>query len=200
MAKRPYLSARIDDLEQTFEKSSDSIDVLYVLALELEHRSGPRAKVLAREVKERIDSIKLPSPPHTHQQSDQVTYEVPVLLSTKVPIVAPAPIVTPAPVVAPARARAVVAPVPSVSAVELSMPAIRLNGLIEFAKESARLRATPIQVVSGHREFYKLEESMQGLPGVAFNSGPSEEDELWLRLDRLQETRPPVPDSKLLEV
>jgi very-short-patch-repair endonuclease len=76
----------------------------------------------------------------------------------------------------------------------------RLAALIEFAKQTALLKKTPLQNFSQHKDFTRTEERIKGLPGVTFNCQESEFDEVWLRLDRLHETRPPVPESKLLNL
>lgn len=76
----------------------------------------------------------------------------------------------------------------------------RLAALIEFAKQTALLKKTPLQNFSQHKDFTRTEERIKGLPGVTFNCQETEFDEVWLRLDRLHETHPPVPDSKLLNL
>jgi len=76
----------------------------------------------------------------------------------------------------------------------------RLASLIEFAKQTALLKKTPLHNFSQHKDFSRTEERIKGLPGVIFNCQETEFDEVWLRLERLQETRPPVPDSKLLNL
>ena len=76
----------------------------------------------------------------------------------------------------------------------------RLAALIEFAKQTALLKKTPQQNFSQHKDFARTEERIKGTPGVTFNCQESEFDEVWLRLDRLHESRPPVPESKLLNL
>lgn len=76
----------------------------------------------------------------------------------------------------------------------------RLAALIEFAKQTALLKKTPLLNFSQHKDFTRTEERIKGLPGVTFNCQETEFDEVWLRLDRLHETWPPVPDSKLLNL
>jgi len=76
----------------------------------------------------------------------------------------------------------------------------RLAALIEFAKQAALLKKTPLQNISQHKDFTRLEDRIKGLPGVTFNCQEAEFDEVWLRLDRLHETRPPAPESKLLNL
>lgn len=76
----------------------------------------------------------------------------------------------------------------------------RLTALIEFSKQTAVLKKTPVQHISQHRDFNRLEEHIKGLPGVTFNSQEDEFDEVWLRVERLHETHPPTPESKLLEL
>ncbi len=82
------------------------------------------------------------------------------------------------------------------------MPAAvqRLLDLIEFAKQSALLRATPARSVAQHKQFYRFEEKVRALPGIHFNELVDEPDEVWLRLDRLHESAPPVPESRLLSL
>jgi len=74
----------------------------------------------------------------------------------------------------------------------------RLKSLIDFAKETARLRATPPFSVVQHKQFKRFEDQIQGLPGLMLNANEVDFDEVWLRLERLHETKPPAPESKLL--
>lgn len=76
----------------------------------------------------------------------------------------------------------------------------RLKALIDFAKETARLRTTPPFTVTQHKQFKRYEDQVQGLPGLHLNSGEVDFDEVWLRLERLHETKPPAPESKLLAI
>jgi very-short-patch-repair endonuclease/phosphopantetheinyl transferase (holo-ACP synthase) len=76
----------------------------------------------------------------------------------------------------------------------------RLAGLIEFAKQTALLKSTPPQHVAQHKSFNRFEEKIKELPGVALNVQEEDFDEVWLRVQRLHESRPPVPQSALLEV
>lgn len=76
----------------------------------------------------------------------------------------------------------------------------RLVSIIEFAKQTAQLKKTPQQHFSQHKSFSRTEERIKGLPGVNFNCQEMEFDEVWFRLDRLRETRPPIPESKLLNI
>lgn len=73
----------------------------------------------------------------------------------------------------------------------------RLDSLIEFAKESANLKTKPICDLKNHKIFHEYEHSFQGLPGVRFNTGGSD-DEIWLVVDRLKETSAPTPKNSLL--
>ncbi len=76
----------------------------------------------------------------------------------------------------------------------------RLVALIEFAKQTALMKKTPLQNLSQHKDFTRLEEKIKGLPGVTFSGHEAEFDEVWLHLERLHESRPPTPESKLLEL
>ena len=68
----------------------------------------------------------------------------------------------------------------------------RLLSLIEFTQQSARLRGKPAATVAAHGLFALYEHELQGLPGIRINvNGPESEDEIWLAVERLHETRPP---------
>ena len=75
----------------------------------------------------------------------------------------------------------------------------RLLSLIEFAQQSARLKLNPTKNVGGHGIFHRFEQDLISLPGIHFNSG-EDEDELWLRVERLAETHPPESEDPLLTV
>lgn len=75
----------------------------------------------------------------------------------------------------------------------------RLSALIEFAQQTARLKARPVSDVSKHNIFYEYEHSLLGMPGVHWDVS-DDSDEVWLRVDRLQEVPPPQPNSQLLAV
>lgn len=74
----------------------------------------------------------------------------------------------------------------------------RLEALIEFAKQSALLRTTPPQSVAQHKLFNRFEDKIRALPGLHLNTPDGDSDEVWLRLDRLHESKPPSPKSLLL--
>lgn len=73
----------------------------------------------------------------------------------------------------------------------------RLRGLLEFVKQTAQLRGAPPRLIEQHRAFRKYEADLLGLPGVSFNAGEGDED-VWLRVDRLHESKPPTPSSPVL--
>lgn len=75
----------------------------------------------------------------------------------------------------------------------------RLSSLIEFAQQSARLKLTPLKDVSKHNIFHRFEHELLSLPGVHFNVGKND-DELWLRIERLTETQPPEPKDQRLTI
>jgi len=74
----------------------------------------------------------------------------------------------------------------------------RLLSLIDFAKESAKLKGSPICDAAKHL-FHEYEHNLQGLPGLHFNAG-GDEDELWLVIDRLREDKAPIPKKSLLGI
>jgi hypothetical protein len=80
----------------------------------------------------------------------------------------------------------------------MSLKQQRLRSLIEFAQQSALLKASPIADVSRHNVFYEYEHSLAELPGIHVDVANEGEDEIWLLVERLQESRPPQPGSTLL--
>ena len=81
----------------------------------------------------------------------------------------------------------------------MSVERSRLLSLIEFAQQSARLRGRPAATIAAHELFALYEDKIQGLPGIRINvNGRDGEDEVWLAVERLHETRPPDIPSALL--
>lgn len=81
----------------------------------------------------------------------------------------------------------------------MSIERDRLLSLVEFAQQSARLRSKPAATVTEHRLFALYEHQMQGLPGIRVNvNGAENEDEIWLAVERLRETRPPEITNAVL--
>ena len=79
----------------------------------------------------------------------------------------------------------------------MSIERNRLLSLIEFSQQSARLRGKPAATVAAHGLFALYEHEIQGLPGIRINVNESE-DEIWLAVERLHETRPPDIASAVL--
>jgi very-short-patch-repair endonuclease len=81
----------------------------------------------------------------------------------------------------------------------MSIERERLLSLIEFSQQSARLLSKPAATVAAHGLFALYEHEIQGLPGIRINiDGLESEDEIWLAVKRLQETRPPDVASGVL--
>lgn len=75
----------------------------------------------------------------------------------------------------------------------------RLISLIEFAQQSARLRSKAVSSISQHNLFALHEHQLQGLPGLHLNASSTEsDDEVWLVVERLHETKPPEISNPLL--
>ncbi|AYA38063.1 DUF559 domain-containing protein [Hymenobacter oligotrophus] len=75
----------------------------------------------------------------------------------------------------------------------------RLLALLSFVRESVRLKTTPAADVTRQSAFCALEAQLADLPGVTLNVAPDYADEeLWLRVERLQETpAPAIADAVL---
>lgn len=82
----------------------------------------------------------------------------------------------------------------------MSVEQERLLSLIEFAQQSAQLRSKPpASGVAEYGLFDLYEHEIQGLPGIHVNVNDAEsEDEIWLAVERLHETRPPDITSAVL--
>ncbi|MEB0043089.1 AAA domain-containing protein [Pseudomonas sp. MH10] len=76
----------------------------------------------------------------------------------------------------------------------------RLASLIEFAKQTTLMQKKPAIAVNQHNNFSVSEAKLLALPGVHLNVESQDEDHIWLRLDRLHETAPPLPENELLGV
>jgi very-short-patch-repair endonuclease len=76
----------------------------------------------------------------------------------------------------------------------------RLVSIIEFAQQSARLSANPAATVAEHRDFALFEHAVQGRPGLHFNQSEQQtQEEIWLTVERLYETPPPICQNELLK-
>lgn len=75
----------------------------------------------------------------------------------------------------------------------------RLSSLIEFAQQSARLRAKLVSDVKQHNIFHEYERDIANLPGLDFN-GIDDNKDVWLAIQRLQESPAPYPASNLLRI
>jgi very-short-patch-repair endonuclease/Cdc6-like AAA superfamily ATPase len=77
----------------------------------------------------------------------------------------------------------------------------RLKSIIEYAQQSALLRLCPQTEVSRHGLFAEHENNIRDFLGVHLNPQIKENgDEIWLVVDRLQESLAPSPESILLKV
>ena len=79
----------------------------------------------------------------------------------------------------------------------------RLSALIEYAKQTALLKKTPVSNISQHKDFSCLEDRIMGLPGVSVHlasgdGNAEDDDDVWMRVERLHESEPPVPADKHL--
>ena len=82
----------------------------------------------------------------------------------------------------------------------MSIERDRLLSLIEFSQQSAKLRGKPPVSVESHGTFALHEHELQGIPGIRLNIiDPGNEDEIWLAVERLHETKPPEIESPTLQ-
>lgn len=72
--------------------------------------------------------------------------------------------------------------------------------LIDYCHHSARLRGRVVTSVRSHGLFALFEDETLELPGIHVNvGGPDAEDEIWLSVERLHETKPPVVGNGILQ-
>ena len=76
----------------------------------------------------------------------------------------------------------------------------RLVSIIEYAQQSARMKASPVASVTSHDLFALWEKAAQGRVGVLVNpDAAAEDDERWLVIQRLQQSNPPTIKSAVLK-
>ncbi len=76
----------------------------------------------------------------------------------------------------------------------------RLLNLIEFAQKSALLKTGTANDVSRYETYFlEYEQNISGLPGLHFDVA-ADDNEIWLILERLQESTVPKPESAFLGV
>jgi len=182
MSTRPFFNVSTQELELLFQTAASKQDrrMLEGLAAELAHREMPRAVLL----RSRINNL-LKSPRRTLDPSD---------LEGDDPASSPerdAPAEIP-------RAQSLHSPTEQTRQ-KMTEPHIleRLKGLLEYVRQTASLRGRPSRQVEQHNNFKAHEYELQGLPGVQFDVG-TDDDDVWLRVDRLQESAPPAPSTRLL--
>lgn len=73
----------------------------------------------------------------------------------------------------------------------------RLLAMIEYTKQTALLKKNPVLNISQHKDFSHHEDRIISLPGVSVNLLEGD-DEVWMRVERLHETSPPMPADKHL--
>jgi hypothetical protein len=74
----------------------------------------------------------------------------------------------------------------------------RLQSLMQFAQASAALKGSPVSDAGSH-SFCEYEHAFTGLPDVHINPN-NEEDEVWLAVERLDESPPPAINQNPLGI
>jgi hypothetical protein len=77
----------------------------------------------------------------------------------------------------------------------MSLEYERLISLIEFTQQTAKLKSTPVASIAQHKGFSLHEYQMQGMLGLHLNT----EEDVWLSVERLHETRPPELKNTILQ-
>jgi len=67
-----------------------------------------------------------------------------------------------------------------------------LVNLLDYVVEQSKETDPSGFRLAGYKEFLRLKPALVGLPGVNFDQ-KVEGDHIWLRVDRLQATSPPIP-------
>lgn len=165
-----------------FEDAAARGDLAMVRALakELKHRDKPRAVALKREIASFLDA-------HAKERS--------AALKDKSSTVDPDPGEQPSELASnPERPSPI-----TLATIEMTQPHLleRLSGLLEYVKQTVQLKGKPHRQVEQHQQFRAYEHELLGLPGVHFDVGGSDDD-IWLRMERLHETKPSPPTGTLL--
>lgn len=184
MKIRPFFSTSSRDLEKLLKDSISRCDTAALKALEheLSHRKTELARQLALKVQKHL--------------RDQGPENAPVMRNEA--LSPPAPPLTE--VGAGLRPTAPTSEVIDTQVAKtMTDPNIidRLKGLLAYVVQTAKLKGTPPRTVEQHGSFKAYEHELRGLPGIEFDKG-SAEDDVWLRVERLHESAPPVPKTKLL--
>ncbi|MGD9888404.1 MAG: AAA domain-containing protein [Halothiobacillaceae bacterium] len=82
--------------------------------------------------------------------------------------------------------------------ISMNLSIERLGSLLAFAEQSAKLLSSPPRSIAQHKGFNRFEDQMRGLPGLQL--GSHADSEAWLRLNRLVEIKPPMPEDAMLAV
>ncbi len=184
MSIRPFFNTSSRDLEKLFKDSVSRCDTaaLKALANELSHRKTELARHLALKVQKHL--------------RDQGQETAPVMPNDALPPPAP-PLTEVGAGLHPAEPTSEV--IDTQGAKTMTDPNItdRLKGLLAYVVQTAKLKGTPPRTVEQHGFFKAHEHELRGLPGIEFDQG-SAEDDVWMRVERLHESTPPVPKTKLL--
>ena len=182
MGTRPFFNISTQKLTQLFDIAISQRDLatLKALANELKYRDRPAAQKLKREVNEFLKAQP--------QKSSQGT--APAAAVTQTAIEETHPEFVHSTAAPPFNAQ-----VPN----RMTEPHIteRLKGLLEYVRQAAQLKGKPTLQVEQHNYFKAHEHELRGLPGIHFDIGTSEDD-TWLRVDRLHESKAPAPSTPLL--
>lgn len=184
MSARPFFNSSTRDLEKLFEDAAARNDAPAIKALadELAHRKTELARHLGLKIYKHLrdrgqetvpampsDAVLPPTVPNTEKGAAVLPAgTTPEVIDTQV-------------------------------AKTMTDPNIidRLKGLLAYVVQTAKLKGTPPRTVEQHGFFKAYEHELRGLPGIGFDQG-SAEDDVWLRVERLHESTPPAPKTKLL--
>lgn len=187
MSLRPFFNTSTQELAALFDTAATKQDLatLKALAHELRHRDRPAAQQLKRKLYVFLKAQKKPTllqaPSIPEAYSPDVGLEAAMDASPKLE---PAQLPPPLNQQAPKR---------------MTDPHIieRFKGLLEYVRQTAYLKGKPSRQVEQHNSFKAYEHELRGLPGIHFDTGTSDDD-TWLRVERLHESKPPAPQTPLL--
>jgi len=81
----------------------------------------------------------------------------------------------------------------------INMQNERILSLIEFAQQSARLKLNPTKDLGNYKIFHRYEHDILSLPGVCINPS-TDQEEIWISIERFLETTPPKPQDNQLDL
>jgi len=178
MVNRPYFNSGIDELERIFAMLEE-VESLETLRTELVQRSTPRSRTLLRRVDEAIERCK------SESVKEKMDIRAPLLRPKIEPDSSPpSALSTSSPKFAPEEPET------------LTENHRRLIDLLTYLEHLAKIGEKPVFNLRDYQPTLVSEAELKGQVGITHDAS-TEEGPVWLKIERLQRTEPPLPPSEL---